>query len=256
MRAPVLAPAGFNHHQHQHTGHHQHGRSQNHNQNQHHNLSTMADPYMASDEQMAHLQKLSSEYEPEATVSLLCLGGMTIADRHQGPLVGERQSSAAITTEYANADPIYRVKTAALPGKYAYFRTCRGDGHCGWRGESSAPSWCLFPALTTATAIAFTYFEGLLRMGDVNKFDDEQARLISMGNLLDHIGYSRDIWIDFAEGAFDLLRKLADSVQAMDGAAADILLQTFNDFNESMSIITYVKVRVCRLIISDIDWLV
>jgi ubiquitin thioesterase protein OTUB1 len=39
----------------------------------------------------------------------------------------------------------------------------------------------------------------------------------------------------------------------MDGAAADILLQTFNDFNESMSIITYVKVRVCRLIISDID---
>jgi ubiquitin thioesterase protein OTUB1 len=141
MRAPVLAPAGFNHHQLQHTGHHQHGRSQNHNQNQQHHLSTMADPYMASDEQMAHLQKLSSEYEPEATVSLLCLGGMTTAaDRHQGPLVGERQSSAAITTEYANADPIYRVKTAALPGKYAYFRTCRGDGHCGWRGESSAPS--------------------------------------------------------------------------------------------------------------------
>jgi ubiquitin thioesterase protein OTUB1 len=100
----------------------------------------------------------------------------------------------------------------------------------------------LFLALTTSPAIAFTYFEGLLRMGDVNKFDDEQARLISMGNLLDHIGYSRDIWIDFAEGAFDLLRKLADSVQAMDGAAADILLQTFNDFNESMSIITYVKV--------------
>jgi ubiquitin thioesterase protein OTUB1 len=63
-----------------------------------------------------------------------------------------------------------------------------------------------------------------------------------MGNLLDHIGYSRDIWIDFAEGAFDLMRKLADSLQAMDGAAADILLQTFNDMNESMSIITYVKV--------------
>jgi hypothetical protein len=64
-----------------------------------------------------------------------------------------------------------------------------------------------------------------------------------MGNMLDHIGYSRDIWIDFAEGAFDLMRKLADSLQLMDGAAADILLQTFNDVNESMSIITYVKVR-------------
>jgi hypothetical protein len=53
----------------------------------------------------------------------------------EGPLVGERQSSAAITTQYATADPVYQVKTAALPAKYAYFRTCRGDGHCGWRGE-------------------------------------------------------------------------------------------------------------------------
>jgi ubiquitin thioesterase protein OTUB1 len=70
IRAPVLAPASFNHHQHQHTGHHQHGRNQNHSQNLH--LSAMADPYMASDEEIAHLQKLSSEYEPEATVSLLC----------------------------------------------------------------------------------------------------------------------------------------------------------------------------------------
>jgi ubiquitin thioesterase protein OTUB1 len=94
-----------------------------------------------------------------------------------------------------------------------------------------------------APAIAFTYFEALLRVGDANKFGDEEARLNSMGNLLDHIGYSRDIWIDFADDAFELMRKLADSVQAMDGAAPDILLRTFNDMNESMSIITYVKVR-------------
>jgi hypothetical protein len=80
MGAPVLAPAGFNHHP-QHTGHHQHGRihSQNQNQsqnlnlnqNQNHALAMAASAYMASDEELAHLQKLSSEYEPEATVSLL-----------------------------------------------------------------------------------------------------------------------------------------------------------------------------------------
>ncbi|KAF1941251.1 cysteine proteinase [Clathrospora elynae] len=165
------------------------------------------DAYMPADEDYAHLQKLSSEYAPEAT----------------GPLVGERQSSAAITTQYATADPVYRVKTAALPAKYAYFRTCRGDGHCGWR------------------AIAFTYFEALLRVGDVGKFEDEEARLNSLGNLLAHIGYSRDIWIDFAEEAFELLRKLAHSLRNMDGQAAEILLQTFNDTSESMAIITYVK---------------
>jgi hypothetical protein len=99
-------------------------------------------------------------------------------------------------------------------------------------------------ALTTPPAIAFTYFEALLRVGDVNKFGDEEARLNSMGNLLEHIGCSRDLWIDFADAAFDLMRKLADSLQAMDGQAPDILLQTFNDFSESMSIITYVKVRI------------
>lgn len=96
--------------------------------------------------------------------------------------------------------------------------------------------------LTTPPAIAFTYFEALLRVGDASKLEVEEARLNSLGNLLDHIGYSRDIWIDFAEEAFELMRKLASSLRAMDGAAADILLQTFNDIGESMAIITYVKV--------------
>jgi len=93
-----------------------------------------------------------------------------------------------------------------------------------------------------STAIAFTYFEALVRLGDVNKFDEEEARLNSLGNLLEHIGYSRDIWIDFAEEAFELLHKLANSLRSMDGQAADILLTTFNNMGESMAIITYVKV--------------
>lgn len=101
--------------------------------------------------------------------------------------------------------------------------------------------------LLTLPAIAFTYFEALLRVGDVTKLEDEEARLNSLGNLLDHIGYSRDIWIDFAESAFELLRKLGNSLRNMDGAAADILLQTFNDMGESMSIITYVKVSSAQL---------
>jgi ubiquitin thioesterase protein OTUB1 len=76
----------------------------------------------------------------------------------------------------------------------------------------------------------------------MHKFDQEQVRLNSMGNLLDQIGYSRDIWIDFAEEAFELMHKLAASLADMDGAADDILLQSFNDMNVSMAIITYFKV--------------
>ena len=99
----------------------------------------------------------------------------------------------------------------------------------------------------TRTAIAFTYFEALLHVGDVSKLDHEKGRLNSLGNLLSNIGYSRDIWIDFAEEAFELLDKLANSLRNMDGQAETILLRTFNDMNESMAIITYVKVSILHL---------
>lgn len=70
IRAPVLAPAAFTH---QHTGQLQHLQVQ-HGRDTTPSL-TMADPsaYMPSDEELAHLQKLSSEYEPEATVSSVAL---------------------------------------------------------------------------------------------------------------------------------------------------------------------------------------
>ncbi|KAF2867845.1 peptidase C65 Otubain-domain-containing protein [Massariosphaeria phaeospora] len=174
---------------------------------------------MAADDELAHFQKLSNDYEPPAT----------------GPLVGERQSSSAIATEYEAADPVYRIKTAALPDTYAYFRTCRGDGHCGWR------------------AIAFTYFETLLRIGDVNRLEDEEVRLSSMHNLLNLAGFSQHVYIDWVEEAFDLLRKLANSLRAMDGSGPDILLQTFNDMSTAMAIITYFKLLASAWIQSHPD---
>jgi len=57
IRAPVLPPGSFNHH----TGHHHPGHQ---HRNPHLNMAAYP-----SDDEYAHLQKLSSEYEPEATVS-------------------------------------------------------------------------------------------------------------------------------------------------------------------------------------------
>lgn len=84
-------------------------------------------------------------------------------------------------------------------------------------------------------------------MGDASKFHTEHARLDSLGNLLEHVGYPRDIWFDFAEPVFQLLESMGDSLGAnLDtSAAADMLLQKFNDPNESMAIITYIKVGLC-----------
>ncbi|TKA71516.1 hypothetical protein B0A55_06112 [Friedmanniomyces simplex] len=58
-----------------------------------------------SEEELAELQKLSNEYEPEVT----------------GPLVSQREPSSNITSEYASADPVYQAKTAALPQKYSHY---------------------------------------------------------------------------------------------------------------------------------------
>ena len=42
-------------------------------------------------------------------------------DLQQGPLVGQRQPSTAITTEYASADPVFQAKTAVC-----VFVACKG----------------------------------------------------------------------------------------------------------------------------------
>ena len=90
-------------------------------------------------------------------------------------------------------------------------------------------------------AIAFGYFEALLHIADVSKFDVEEARLNSMNNLLNLAGFSEDVYIDFADEAYELLRKLGASLQVGNGAT--LLLEAFNDMGVSMAIITYVKVR-------------
>lgn len=90
---------------------------------------------------------------------LACL--LTVAPLSvQGPLVGEKTPSTAITDEYAKADPVYVQKTMvrskvthlswscvsicpiltrlqALPQTYSDYRPIQGDGNCGWRGEPS-----------------------------------------------------------------------------------------------------------------------
>ncbi|KAI9833326.1 MAG: hypothetical protein M1819_003721 [Sarea resinae] len=160
---------------------------------------------MQTDEELATLQKLSNEYEPNV----------------QGPLVGKRQSSQAITSEYANADPAFVRKTIALPQKYSHYRTVKGDGNCGWR------------------AIAFSYFEALIRSGDKHKFVAEQARLKSLNNLLNNAGFQEYLYEDFVDETLQLLRETAATVPVTDDGEA--LLASFNDPNVSNAVITHFR---------------
>ncbi|GAB7359809.1 hypothetical protein MBLNU230_g6978t1 [Neophaeotheca triangularis] len=157
------------------------------------------------EDELAELQKLSNEYEPEAT----------------GPLVGQRQSSSNLTTEYATADPVYQAKTAALPQKYSHYRTARGDGSCGWR------------------AIAFGYLEALLNLRDSGKFLEEETRLRSLNNVLNEAGFEQYLYEDYVDEYFTLMRQLGKALQ--DGDGDDVLHNAFNDLNLQHCFIAYMR---------------
>ncbi|GAB7336968.1 hypothetical protein MBLNU457_g2393t2 [Dothideomycetes sp. NU457] len=165
-------------------------------------IYTQSQPAMAfqySEDEFAKFQELSNNYQPEAI----------------GPLLGHKQPSTQITEEYAAADPVYRTKTAHLPRKYSSYRTTRGD------------------------AIAFGYYESLLRIGDHGKFAQEEARLKSLRNTVEQSGQQVDILEDFEDAALSLLKETATTIGAPD--AEDKLVTAFNDdFNQNY-IITYFR---------------
>ncbi|TFB00861.1 Ubiquitin thioesterase OTUB1 [Trichoderma ghanense] len=140
----------------------------------------------------------------------------------EGPFVGEKIPSDAITQEYAKADPIYVEKTIALPQTYSHYRQIKGDGNCGWR------------------AIAFAYFEKLIDLGDQAQIEGEVARLMSLGHMISNIG-GYEYHEDFAEEAHNLLREIALNV-ANPGLARVILLQRFNDSGIEANIIYYFRI--------------
>jgi ubiquitin thioesterase protein OTUB1 len=90
--------------------------------------------------------------------------------------------------------------------------------------------------MVDCTAMAFCYFETLSRTADKEKFTVEEVRLKSMQNLLRDIGLQEHLYEDFVEETLDMLRETAN---ATDNGAG--LLEAFNDFSRSQSIITYLK---------------
>ncbi|KAI5467970.1 peptidase C65 Otubain-domain-containing protein [Mariannaea sp. PMI_226] len=140
---------------------------------------------------------------------------------HKGPLVGNRVSSDAITTEYAKADPVYVEKTIALPQTYSHYRRIQGDGNCGWR------------------AIGFSYFEKLIESGDQDKVEGEIARLMSFEPMLRNVG-GYEYFDDFAEEMLNLLREISQSMENLSMAHL-LLLERWNDASITASIIYYLR---------------
>lgn len=142
----------------------------------------------------------------------------------EGPLVGEKKSSLAITEEYAKADPIYVAKTSALPQRYSHYRPILGDGNCGWR------------------AAVFSYFETLIRLRNKAQLEEEIARIKSLNNLLKTAGgFAEWVFEDMAEEVTNLLRDLANLIPQSIPRAEAALRERFNDKAVSDSIVYYLR---------------
>ncbi|KAL0937114.1 Ubiquitin thioesterase OTUB1 [Colletotrichum truncatum] len=141
----------------------------------------------------------------------------------EGPLVGDKITSDAITDEYAKADDIYVAKTIALPQTYSHYRPIQGDGNCGWR------------------AIGFSYFEQLVNNGDQQQILGEVARITSLNQYLLNVGgYDRMLFEDMVDETIALLRDLAQNI-ANQQLAMHILVQRFNDQDASNAIIYHLR---------------
>lgn len=89
-------------------------------------------------------------------------------------------------------------------------------------------------------AIAFGYYECLLKIGDRAKFAQEEARLKSLRNTVSESGQQVDILEDFEDFALDLLKETAKTIGAPD--AESKLVDAFNDDVSQNYIITYFRV--------------
>jgi ubiquitin thioesterase protein OTUB1 len=97
----------------------------------------------------------------------------------------------------------------------------------------------------TVIAVAYCYFEALVRTAEPYKFEEEVARLKSFRNIMTDGGFDEALYVDFAEEAWDLLHKLAN-VPVDTGLA--IVLETFNDEHLSQAIFTYFKVEESKYV--------
>ncbi|KAK4218969.1 peptidase C65 Otubain-domain-containing protein [Rhypophila decipiens] len=183
--------------------------SSHHNQQHHHHSSHNSSRIKMEPnaDDLAAQEAAAREYQPQP----------------QGPLVGEKLPSTAITDEYAKADPIYVQKTMALPQTYSHYRPIQGDGSCGWR------------------AIGFGYFETLITSCDKAQVEAEKLRMTRLNDYIETVGgMSPYIFLDMSEETIELLGRISDALPDRARAMAE-LMEAFNNPDISNSIIYHLR---------------
>ena len=89
-------------------------------------------------------------------------------------------------------------------------------------------------------ALAYGYFEALLRANDAMRIQSEIVRLKSLNNLLNAVGNDPMLYEDFVQETLDLLERTRVDLACVENEA--MLLASFNDAGITSSIITHFRV--------------
>ena len=95
--------------------------------------------------------------------------------------------------------------------------------------------------LNIREALAFGYFEALIRTGDSARVQSEAVRLKSMNNLLSVLRQDADIFEDFVQETLDLLERTRVDMNEDHGRN---LLASFNDDGICAAVITHFRVSL------------
>ncbi|RYP02019.1 hypothetical protein DL764_005987 [Monosporascus ibericus] len=174
-------------------------------------------------QQQQQQKRLKMEQSPTSDISQQQAAARDYKPVLEGPMVGEKTTSHAITQEYAKADRTYVAKTLALPQTYSHFRPIQGDGNCGWR------------------AIGFAYFEALGRCGDIARVQAELARLQRLNEFIENVGgISPWVFEDMISETFDLFREIAVAMSSGQDCTGPLMAK-FNDISSSQYIVYHLR---------------
>ncbi|RYP33076.1 hypothetical protein DL766_003669 [Monosporascus sp. MC13-8B] len=189
----------------------------------HHHQHRRQHPQQQQQQQQQQQKRLKMEHSPPSDISQQQAAARDYKPVLEGPLVGEKTTSHAITKEYAKADRTYVAKTLALPQSYSHFRPIQGDGNCGWR------------------AIGFAYFETLVRCGNIAHVQAELARLQNLNTYIENVGrISPFIFEDMISETFDLFEEVIVAMSSgQDGMGP--LMAKFNHISSSQCIIYHLR---------------
>ncbi|KLU82829.1 ubiquitin thioesterase [Magnaporthiopsis poae ATCC 64411] len=243
---PPPPPPTFhtNHHNHHHQQHHQHYQNQRHHQQQQQQQQLQLQLPLPP-QYLPHLNHHANsprrtiaamdDASPQDDVAAQEAAARDYQPQLEGPLVGDRTTSHAITEQYAKADPVYVEKTIALPQTYSHYRPIQGDGNCGWR------------------AIGFAYFETLILTATPAKIAAEIARITELGRYIENVGgFQRFLWEDMADETMLILNDIQANLANPDVALASLQAK-FNEGPVSDAVIYHLRLMAASYLKGNVD---